>query len=193
MAIRNKQLSSSDAYPFVATWNGSNSSAATGLKVNAQLKQIVISHIGVQAAKLFESDFINYNSGYILCQNIPDDLNQAFTSQNLTAKANFQRTLRFTLVRIPSTFKSQKGNLSSDYQYGERLKVSVSVESVKDNDAANGRQVPTINGTAVALRRGPVRGKADAGVNFLVYRDANMAGRTLKSQSGGGGGVGVWS
>ena len=66
MAIRNKQLSSSDAYPFVATWNGSNSSAATGLKVNAQLKQIVISHIGVQAAKLFESDFINYNSGYIL-------------------------------------------------------------------------------------------------------------------------------
>ena len=165
MAIRNKQLSSSDAYPFVATWNGSNSSAATGLKVNAQLKQIVISHIGVQAAKLFESDFINYNSGYILCQNIPDDLNQAFTSQNLTAKANFQRTLRFTLVRMPSTFKSQKGNLSSDYQYG----------------------------AAVALRRGPVRGKADAGVNFLVYRDANMAGRTLKSQSGGGGGVGVWS
>ena len=97
MAIRNKQLSSSDAYPFVATWNGSNSSAATGLKVNAQLKQIVISHIGVQAAKLFESDFINYNSGYILCQNIPDDLNQAVTSQNLTAKANFQRNLRFTL------------------------------------------------------------------------------------------------
>ena len=193
MAIRNKHLSPSDAYLFVATWNGSNSSIATGLKVNEELKQMVISHIGAQALSLFEGDFLNYNAGYILCQNIPDNLNMAFTSRSTTTKNNFLRTLRFTLVRMPSTFKSQKGNLSTNYEYGERLKVSVSVESVKDNDAANGRQVPTINGTAVALRRGPVRGKADAGVNFLVYRDANMAGRTLKSQSGGGGGVGVWS
>ena len=193
MAIRNKHLSPSDAYLFVATWNGSNSSIATGLKVNEELKQMVISHIGAQALSLFEGDFLNYNAGYILCQNIPDNLNMAFTSQSTTTKNNFLRTLRFTLVRMPSTFKSQKGNLSSDYEYGERLRVSVSVESINDNDAANGRQVPTINGTAVALRKGPIRGKANAGVNFLVYRDANMAGRTLKSQSGGGGGVGVWS
>ena len=121
------------------------------------------------------------------------DLNKAFTSQKINVKENFKKTLRFTLVRMPSTFKSQKGNLSSDYEYGERLRVSVSVESVNGNDAANGRQVPTINGKAVALRQGPIRGKPSAGVNFLVYRDSNMAGRTLKSQSGGGGGVGVWS
>lgn len=193
MAIRNKHLSPSDAYLFVATWNGSNSSIATGLKVNEELKQMVISHIGAQALSLFEGDFLNYNAGYILCQNIPDNLNMAFTSRSTTTKNNFLRTLRFTLVRMPSTFKSQKGNLSTNYEYGERLRVSVSVESINGNDAANGRQVPTINGIAVALRQGPIRGKASAGVNFLVYRDANMAGRTLKSQSGGGGGVGVWS
>ena len=194
MAIRQKNLSPSDAYLFVATWNGSNSSIATGLKVNAELKQMVVSHIGAQAISLFNGDFLNYNAGYILCQNIPDDLNKAFTSQKINVKENFKKTLRFTLVRMPSTFKSQKGNLSSDYEYGERLRVSVSVESVNGNDAANGRQVPTINGKAVALRQGPIRGKPSAGVNFLVYRDSNMAGRTLKSQSGGGGGgVGVWS
>jgi hypothetical protein len=80
MAIRQKNLSPSDAYLFVATWNGSNSSAATGLKADpkGQLRRVVISQIGVQAAKLFEGDFLNYNSGYILCQNIPDDLNKAF-------------------------------------------------------------------------------------------------------------------
>jgi hypothetical protein len=195
MAIRQKNLSPSDAYLFVATWNGSNSSAATGLKADpkGELRQVVISQIGIVAASLFEGDFLNYNDGYILCQNIPDNLNIAFTSQNLIVKNNFQRTLRFTVVKMPSTFKSQKGNLSTNYEYGERLRVSVSVESINGNDAANGRQVPTINGTAVALRQGPIPGKANAGVNFLVYRDANMAGRTLKSQSGGGGGVGVWS
>ena len=94
MAIRNKHLSPSDAYLFVATWNGSNSSTATGLKADpkGELRQVVISQIGVEAAKLFEGDFLNYNSGYILCQNIPDDLNKAFTYQNTTVKNNFQRT-----------------------------------------------------------------------------------------------------
>jgi hypothetical protein len=72
------------------------------------------------------------------------------------------------------------------------LRVSVSVESVNNNQTViKARQIPTINGTPVQLRAGPI--KNNSGVNFLVYRDANMAARTLKSQSGGGGGIGVWS
>lgn len=190
--MRKSTLVSNDAYPFIATWNGSNANTATGLKVNAVLKQVVISQIGAQAAALFENDFINYNDGFILCQNIPDNLNTLFAATANTTTKNFRKTLRFTPVKMPATFKGQKGNLSSNYEYGERLRVSVSVESVNNNQTViKGRQIPTINGTPVQLRSGPI--KNNSGVNFLVYRDANMASRTLKSQSGGGGGIGVWS
>ena len=190
--MRTSTLVSNDAYPFIATWNGSNANTATGLKVNAALKQVVISQIGAQAAALFESDFINYNDGFILCQNIPDNLNTLFAATANTTTKNFRKTLRFTPVKMPATFKGQKGNLSSNYEYGERLRVSVSVESVNNNQTViKARQIPTINGTPVQLRAGPI--KNNSGVNFLVYRDSNMAARTLKSQSGGGGGIGVWS
>lgn len=196
--MRTTTIGSKEAFPFVTTWNGTNSSTATGLKVNADMKQVVISQIGAQAAALFESDFVNYNSGYILCQNIPDNLQVVFTSKDPTVVNNFRKTIRFIVVRMPSTFIGQKGNLSSNYQYGEQLKVSVSYESLKNDD--KGKQVPTINGSAVSQRTGPITSpsasnanKGPAGVVYLTYRDSNMIGRTLKSQSGGGGGVGVWS
>lgn len=191
MAIRIKSLVSSEAYLFVATWNGSNSNTATGLKVSSLLKQVVITQIGAQAAALFESDFVNYSSGYILCQNVPDNLNIIYTATNGNAPNNLRKTLRFTVVRMPSTFIGQKGNLSKNYEYGERLRVSVSLERLADND--KGKQTPTIDGSAVQRSVGPIRGKTGVGVNYMIYRDANLAARTLKSQSGGGGGIGVWS
>jgi hypothetical protein len=94
---------------------------------------------------------------------------------------------------MPSTFKGQKGNLSSNYQYGERLRVSVSLEAQpSDSNKQFMKQVPEINGRAVAMRQGP-KGNG-SGALFLAYRDTNLNARTLKSQSGGGGGgVGVWS
>jgi len=193
--MRTTTIGTKDAYPFVCSWNGSNSNTATGLKVSAKLKEVVISQIGSQAAALFESDFVNYNSGCILCQNIPDNLNIIFASNNATVQASFLKTIRFIVVRMPSTFKGQKGNLSSDYQYGERLRASVSLESSStiDAEAKKGLQIPTINGSAVKISQGPIRGKNAAGIVYMIYRDANLGARTLKSQSGGGGGIGVWS
>lgn len=194
MSLRKTTISTKDFYPYVATWNGPSTNTATGLKAYPALKAFVRSQIGANAAALFEDDFVNYNQGYILCQNIPDDLNRFFAStiQDISS-INFRKTITFNTIIMPSTFKGQKGNLSSNYQYGERLRVSVSLEAQpSDSNKQFMKQVPEINGRAVAMRQGP-KGNG-SGALFLAYRDTNLNARTLKSQSGGGGGgVGVWS
>jgi hypothetical protein len=188
--MRTARLTSNTSYPFIATWNGTNLNTATGLKISSLLKSVVLSQIGAEAASLFEDDFINYNQGYILCQSIPDDLNKIFASTNNVSFRNLQKSISFIVVRMPATFIGQKGNLSKNYEYGERLKVSVSIETLPDTD--KGIQVPTINGVAAQRKKGPIKNKK-AGVGYMIYRDANFSARTLKSQSGGGTGIGVWS
>lgn len=196
--MRRSKLSTSTAYPFICSFNGSAINAQVGLKVNSTLKRFVIAQIGTTAAALFENDFINYDKGFILVQNTEILLNKIFlsaasassgpsgpagSSGSTATPPNIINTISFTSVKMPSTFKNQKGNLSKDYEYGEKLMVSVSLETLEDE----GTMKPAGAGEA----RGPIKNKK-RGVLFLTYRDSNMSGRTLKSQSGGGG-IGVWS
>jgi hypothetical protein len=92
---------------------------------------------------------------------------------------------------MPSTFIGQKGNLSKNYEYGEQLVASVSFEKISQVKIA---QTPYINNSSVQQSQGPLKSKNGAGKQYLSYRDSNISARTLKSQSGGGGGgIGVWS
>jgi hypothetical protein len=193
MSLRKTTIGSKEIYPYVTTWKGPNTNESSGLKSSAILKSFVTAQIGTQMAALFEDDFVNYNQGYILCQNIPDDLFRFFASTSPDASTiSFRKTITFTSVIMPSTFKGQKGNLSKNYEYGERLRVSVSYESQPSESTKKIiTQVPVINGKSVQVSQGPKNN--GAGTVYLIYRDTNMSARTLKSQSNGGGGVGVWS
>lgn len=203
--MRTSKLASNTTYPFICSFNGSGTSANVGLKANALLKQFVTAQIGVTAAALFQDDFINYKDGFMLCQNMDTLLHLIFGSgtpaskpsgssgssgavSNIPALANLRNTISFTPVRMPSTFKNQKGNLSENYQYGEKLMVAVSLEPLEDE----GTIKPTGSQQAKGpITKGPGKNKK-RGVLFFVYRDGNIKARTLKSQSGGGG-IGVWS
>lgn len=183
--MRTSKLSSSTTYPFICSFNGSGVNTNVGLKADIVLKRYVLAQIGQSAADLFQDDFINYNKGFILCQNTDVLLNKMFSSAIPVTQvfANLRNTISFTVVRMPSTFVGQKGNLSKNYEYGEKLKVSVSLEPLDDEG--------TGKPPSSQQSEGPIKDKK-RGVLFLVYRDANISSRTLKSQSGGGG-IGVWS
>ncbi len=190
--MRKSKLSSSVTYPFICSFNGTNINSKVGLNANALLKRFVEAQIGVTAAALFNEDFINYKDGVILCQNTNVLLIQIFGSSGSSAAAagipvyaNLRNTISFTPVRMPSTFINQKGNLSSNYEYAEKLKVEVSFEPLED--------AATMKPPGSQQSKGPMPLKTNKrGVLFPVYRDTNIKSRTLKSQSGGGG-IGVWS
>jgi len=196
--MRTTKISSSTAYPFICSFDGSGVSSKVGLKTNKILQLFVEDQWGKQAANLFIDDFINYKEGFILCQNVGVLLNKIFGSGSTGSTGttgssgtsgvpelpNLRKIISFTVVRMPSTFKNQKGNLSSNYAYGEKLKVSVSLEPLED--AGTGKPVKS------SQSGGPIKGEGKPGVLYLVYRDTNIIARTLKSQSGGGG-IGVWS
>jgi len=75
-------------------------------------------------------------------------------------------SLKFTLVRMPLEFSEGKEKISSFYEYGERLSVIVGRERTVNSRTEN-----------------------------IVYRDANVKGRSKKfgSTTTAGGGIGVWS
>lgn len=200
--MRTSKLTSNTTYPFICSFNGSGVSAKVGLKQNNLLKQFVTNQIGVAAAALFQDDFINYDKGFILCQNMDTLLNKIFgsgtpapnpsgssESSGAPVSANLRNTISFTPVRMPSTFVNQKGNLSKNYEYGEKLMVAVSLEPLEDEGSVKPKGSQQ---SAGPITKGPTKGKK-RGVLFFVYRDGNISSRTLKSQSGGGGGIGVWS
>ncbi len=200
--MRKSKLSSSVTYPFICSFNGTNINSKVGLNANALLKRFVEAQIGVTAAALFNEDFINYKDGVILCQNTnvlliqifgsgtPQPASSGFSGSSAAAAgipvyANLRNTISFTPVRMPSTFINQKGNLSSNYEYAEKLKVEVSFEPLED--------AATMKPPGSQQSKGPMPLKPNKrGVLFPVYRDTNIKSRTLKSQSGGGG-IGVWS
>lgn len=74
--------------------------------------------------------------------------------------------LKFTLVRMPAEFSEGKEKISSFYEYGERLSVIVGRERTSNSRTET-----------------------------IVYRDANVKGRSKKfgSTTTAGGGIGVWS
>jgi len=110
--MRRSTIAAKDAYPYIASWNGSDKNTTVGLKVSATLRAFVTAQMGPEAAALFEEDFINYNKGYILCLNVPVNLINFFGPTIQTSDRNFIKTLTFTKVAMQSTFIGQKGNRS---------------------------------------------------------------------------------
>ena len=180
-SIDSFQLKQNEINLYVANWDGA-SSDVRGLSSigNARLTSAVQNQLGTEARGLYDSNFINYNSGYILCVNTPTLLNKFFADSN-AADASVSNSVRFTSVLMPNHFIGKINQLSKNYVYGEKLRIFVGFELQGDSI----RQAPY--GSAFKAKITP-----SSGQQILVYRDENVAGRCLKSQ-GSGGGIGVWS
>lgn len=189
-------LSAPDVFLYIASWNGAKK-GLNGIN-NALLSATVVRHLDQETANLFKDDFINYDQGVILCMNQASELNKFFgtTTPNppnqaqgnvgvFTSISNF---LRFTCIRMPEEFIKQKNNLTSQYKYGEKLRVVASLENIDTAPGSKVIQVP--NGVSAAPSVVPKTKR-----QVIIYRDSNMRGRGVKGQSSGGTGtsIGVWS
>lgn len=189
-------LGASDVFLYIASWNGAKA-GLSGIK-NAKLSAAVVRHLGQETASLFQNDFINYTEGVILCMNQASELNKFFGTTvptppnqaqgNVGVFASISDFLRFTCVRMPEEFINQKNNLSSQYKYGEKLRVVASLENINTSPGSKVIQVP--NGASSAPSIVPKTRR-----QVIIYRDSNMRGRGVKGQSSGGTGasIGVWS
>jgi hypothetical protein len=189
-------LSGTDVFLYVASWNGSKK--GLGGVNNPLLSAAVVRHLGQETANLFNNDFINYDQGVILCMNQASELNKFFSTTTPNAPNQSQGNvgvfvsisdfLRFTCVRMPEEFIKQKNNLTSQYKYGEKLRVVASLENIDTSPGSKVIQAP--NGASSAPSVVP-RTKRQV----IIYRDSNMKGRGVKGQSSGGTGasIGVWS
>jgi hypothetical protein len=168
-------------YLYVASWNQDQLATSNNIEINKNLKSLVEKQLGTGTASLFSSNFVNYKEGYLLCVNTASILNKFFSGTEATNVAfkSISDSLRFTAVKMPAEFiGASKSNLSSTYQYGEKLKVGFLSEVVPSSDKVQSQRNDTVTSNTSQI---------------LVYRDMNMRGR---SKSGGGGtssGVGVWS
>lgn len=190
MPIKAVQLSGGDPFLYIASYNGSKTKTGLATIKNNLLNSAVLGQIGMQAYAEFQDDFINYKSGLILCVNTPFDLNKFFQttpasgSSGVGAFVSVPNSVVFTVVRMPTQFINKKGNLTKDYEYGEKLAVRNSVET-----SSIGSQIYELTAGVSNLNVNPKRLPS-----YIIRRDANMIGRSVKTQtSGGGGGVGVWS
>jgi len=192
MPIPTSQLRGENPFLYIASFNRSKTQTGLSTIKNGQLNTAVLNQIGPQAYAEFKDDFINYKSGLILCVNTQFDLNKFFGSSpeapfagnlGIGVYSSLPNNVVFTVVLMPQQFINKKGSLTKDYEYGEKLRVLSSQET---NGAAI-YQIPNLSAT-----RSPVT--KNSLVSYIVRRDANMIGRSVKTQaSGGGGGVGVWS
>jgi hypothetical protein len=175
------RLTPSFIYLYIASWNQDQLATSNNTEINKSLKSLIEQQLGTGTASLFSSSFINYKEGYLLCVNTSSILNKFF-SGTATSDVAFQGisgSLKFTAVKMPDEFiGASKSNLSSTYQYGDKLKVGFSLEVVPISDKVQKQRNDTVTSNTSQI---------------LVYRDMNMRGR---SKSGGGtasAGVGVWS
>ena len=180
-SLNTSSLTTSFVYLYIASWNQDQLATSNNTEINKNLKSLIEQQLGTGTASLFSSNFINYKEGYLLCVNTSSILNKFFSSAGTTDVAfqGISGSLRFTAVKMPAEFiGASKSNLSSTYQYGEKLKVGFSLEVVPSSDKVQSQR----NDATTSNTR-----------QILVYRDMNMRGR---SKSGGGttsAGVGVWS
>ena len=182
-SLKTSSLTTSFIYLYIASWAGTLDTSATSnnIEINKDLKSLIERQLGTGTASLFSSNFINYKEGYLLCVNTSSILNKFFSGTGTSSVAfqGISGSLRFTAVKMPAEFVgASKSNLSSTYQYGEKLKVGFSLEVVPITDKVQSQR----NDAATSNTS-----------QILVYRDMNMRGR---SKSGGGttsAGVGVWS
>lgn len=194
MPIKETLLPESIPPLYIASYNASKTQTGLTKINNSILNAAVLSQIDRNAYAEFKDDFINYKSGLLLCVNTPVDLNKIFQTSTVAAAAgnigvgiyaSLPNNVVFTVVRMPSEFINQKGNLTSDYKYGEKIYVASSSETSSIGSSIY--QLPSFG----SKPKSPVSGKL---VTYRIYRDANVKGRSVKTKStGNGGGVGVWS
>ncbi|MDB4664750.1 hypothetical protein OAE97_00210 [Verrucomicrobia bacterium] len=119
-----------------------SSSANSRQGVDTITDEHIRSRIRFQVGSDFESNFVNYTNGKILCVNTPKAL-VAF-QENGTYKPS---GLKFTLVFMPEEFKGKRSSLSSGYLYGESLTISIvaSSNSRGDNEPSYGYEYRDAN------------------------------------------------
>jgi hypothetical protein len=191
MPIPTSQLKGENPFLYIASYNKSKTQTGLSTIKNPILDTAVLNQIGLQAYAEFKDDFINYKSGLILCVNTHFDLNKFFATSSLPNSGNLgigaysslPNNVVFTVVTMPQQFINKKGSLTKDYDYGEKLRVLSSQETT----GSTIYQIPNASASRQAVTNKSL-------VSYITRRDANMIGRSVKSQStGGGGGVGVWS
>lgn len=168
---------------WIANWNGSSSTTKGFGNTSTDLKSLATKQIGSDSAALFDQDFVNYAKGYILCVNTSSQLQSLLASASADVLNTIIQSLVFTVVRMPQDFIGQQELLSSKYEYGEELTVAFSLQKTTQ------RQIP--QGTS---SNNSYVGVPSAQRLYMVPRDLNVKGRSLKgTTSTGGGGIGVWS
>lgn len=138
-----------------------SSSANSRQGVDTITDKYIRSRIRFQVGLDFESNFVNYTDGKILCVNTPKAL-VAFQENGEFDLSG----LKFTLVFMPEEFKGKRSELSSGYLYGESLTISiVASSSLKDdNEPSYGYQYRDAN------RKGrSVLGGTGTGVGIGVW------------------------
>ena len=191
MPIPTSQLKGENPFLYIASYNKSKTQTGLSTIKNPILNIAVLNQIDIQAYAEFQDDFINYKSGLILCVNTHFDLNKFFATSSLPNSGNLgfgaysslPNSVVFTVVTMPQQFINKKGSLTKDYDYGEKLRVLSSQETT----GSTIYQIPKASAPRQAVTNKSL-------ISYITRRDANMIGRSVKSQStGGGGGVGVWS
>ncbi len=119
-----------------------SSSANSRQGVDTITNEDIRSRIRFQVGSDFESNFVNYTNGKILCVNTPKAL--------VTFQENDEYKpsgLKFTLVFMPEEFKGKRSSLSSGYLYGESLTISIvaSSNSRGDNEPSYGYEYRDAN------------------------------------------------
>ena len=191
MPIPTSQLKGENPFLYIASYNKSKTQTGLSTIKNPILNIAVLNQIDIQAYAEFQDDFINYKSGLILCVNTHFDLNKFFATSSAPSSGNLgigaysslPNSVVFTVVTMPQQFINKKGSLTKDYDYGEKLRVLSSQETT----GSTIYQIPKASAPRQAVTNKSL-------ISYITRRDANMIGRSVKSQStGGGGGVGVWS
>lgn len=181
---------------YIGDFNG-NKNIKVGFKYlisqnYGHLTQRALSQLGESGYKLFLENFINYRDGYILCVNTPFYLNNFKSS---SSAFSITGSLIFTAVKMPEQFLDQEGQLSSNYEYGEKITVLFKYENSKNVNTNSSSGLIGKNPTPLPsnyISNIP----SSASRQILMARDMNTKGRSLKTQSvagGGGIGIGIWS
>lgn len=170
----------------IFNWDGPQDSSRGFRNINSIFRTICANQKGETATALFDNDFVNYTSGYILCVNTPVLIGSTFGAASSVNANSLLGSLVFTVVRMPEEFIGNQAILSSKYAYGENLKVYFAYE-------LNSLVSQNPDGLSVgASYVSPISQSSSR--QAIVPRDMNIKGRAVKGAStGGGGGIGVWS
>ncbi len=130
--LKKSRLSANHIPLYIASWNGTSkvsgeSRGKDGLTAIGD--EGFNDYIGTQINKKywndFDTSFINYEKGVILCVNTPVFLNKFNYMPN---RDNRISLIKFTVVLMPYEFVGWPSGLSSKYKIGEKLLVRSSLD-----------------------------------------------------------------